>query len=332
MEDVNASSPVVAQSSEEPIAPAASREALAAEVLCLGRDQVLVESGDFVVFVAEADAIPHLLYEVGRLREQTFRSVGEGTGRALDLDAYDAHYHHLVLWNRAVGEVVGAYRCGATDRILPRLGADGLYTSSLFTYRMELLARLTPALELGRAFVRAEYQRSYSPLLLLWRGIGQWVVRNPRYRLLFGSVSIRGDLPAEVRRWIVRHLLEHAFLPGFARFVKAHHPIGEERLLRSGAEPRFDAMGDLERAVSALLGERGGVPVLLKQYLKLGGRAFAFGRDPGFHHTLDVLTLVDLGQAPHAVLERYIGRENLPAFFEVHRCSSRGPWREEAAA
>ncbi len=333
MDDVSANPPRVTEDvREEPVAAPASPESLALEVARIPRDQVLVESGEFVVFVTEAEPIPHLLYEIGRLREETFRSVGEGTGKALDLDEFDAHYHHLILWNRARGEVAGAYRCGATDRILPRFGPDGLYTSSLFTYRMELLARLTPALELGRAFVRLDYQRSYSPLMLLWRGIGQWVVRNPRYRLLFGSVSIRGDLPAEARRWIVRHLIEHAFLPGFARFVRAHHPVHEERLLRVGSEPRFDEMAELEQAVSTLIGERGGVPVLLKQYLKLGGRAFAFGRDPGFHDTLDVLTLVDLAAAPHAVLERYIGKNELPGFLEVHRCSSRGRWIQEAAA
>lgn len=333
MEDPS-SSPLgtLTDSGEEPVAAATSPERLANEVARVPRDQVLVESGEFIVFVSEAGPIPHLLYEIGRLREQTFRAVGEGTGRALDLDSYDAHYHHLVLWNRERCEVVGGYRCGSTDHILPRFGPDGLYTSSLFTYRTELLARLTPALELGRAFVRAEYQRSYAPLMLLWRAIGQWVIRNPRYRLLFGSVSIRGDLPVQARRWILRFVIEHAFLPGFARFVRAHHPVGEERLLRSSSEPRFADMAELERAVAELLGERGGVPVLLKQYLKLGGRAFAFGRDPAFHDSLDVLTLVDLAGAPAAVLERYIGRGNFPSFLEVHHCSARGLWNQEVAA
>jgi len=315
----------------EPIAAAPSTRDLAAEVAAVRRDQRLAESGDLVAFRCEADAAPHLLYEIGRLREQTFRAVGEGTGRALDLDEFDAHYFHIVLWNREREEVVGAYRCGATDHILPRFGPDGLYTSTLFAYRMELLARLTPGLELGRAFVRAEYQRTYSPLLLLWRAIGRFVVQNPRYHRLFGSVSISRELPADARRSILRYLLEHDYLPGFARFVKARHPVGEERLADRSGVPRFAGVAELERSLSAAGCDRG-VPVLLKQYLKLGGRVFAFGRDPGFHDTLDVLTLLDLTHTPEAALDRYLGRDHVASFLDYHRFRGPGARGSEAAA
>ncbi len=307
-------------------------QVLAAEVAGIRRDDVLARSGELSVFVAEAATIPHVLYEIGRLRELTFRAVGEGTGKSLDLDEFDGHYLHVVLWDGGRSEVVGAYRCGATDRILPRFGPDGLYTSTLFSYRMELLARLTPALELGRAFVRAEYQRAYSPLFLLWRAIGQFVVRHPRYHLLFGSTSISSALRPRARRWILRYLLDHAYLPGFARFVRARHPVGEERLVDRASGPRFAEAAELERAVAALGGADAGVPVLLKQYLKLGGRVFGFGRDPGFHDTLDVLTLVDLTRAPEPVLERYLGRAQVGPFLEYHRFRSPGGRRMEVAA
>jgi len=316
----------------EPIAPAACVRTMVGEVDALGRDAVLVESGEFIAFAAETGSIPHIVYEIGRLREQTFRAVGEGTGRALDLDVFDAHYLHLVLWNRERSEVVGAYRCGATDRILPRFGADGLYTSTLFSYRMELLARLTPALELGRAFVRAEYQRTFSPLLLLWRAIGAFIVRSPRYHLLFGSVSISGEMRADARRWILRYLLERAYLPGFARFVRARHPVGEERLIDRAAGPRFADIADLEHAVASLGGAGAHVPVLLKQYLKLGGLTFAFGRDPSFGGSLDILTLVDLARTPRPALERYLGRDRVEAFLDVHRFRGSASRSMEVAA
>ena len=309
----------------EPVAPAPSAETLAGEVAALGPDASLVESGEFVVFVGEAAAIPHVVYEIGRLRELTFRAVGEGTGQRLDLDEFDGHYLHLVLWNRERSEVVGAYRCGATDRILPRFGADGLYTSTLFAYRMELLARLTPALELGCAFVRAEYQRTYSPLMLLWRGIGRFVVKNPRYHLLFGSVSVSSDVPARAQRWILCYLLESAYLAGLARFARARHPVGEERLIHRADGQRFADVADLERAIAALGGASARVPVLLKQYLKLGGLTFAFGRDPDFGNTLDIMTLVDLARTPRPILERYLGADGVASFLDYHR------WREPAS-
>ena len=315
----------------EPVAAPPASAALAREVRDLGDDAVLVESGEFIAFAAEAEAVPHLVYEIGRLRELTFRAVGEGTGKALDLDPFDGHYLHLVLWNRERSEVVGAYRCGATDRILPRFGADGLYTSTLFAYRMELLARLTPALELGRAFVRAEYQRTYSPLLLLWKAIGAFVVRHPRYHRLFGSVSVSGDMPERARRWMLRHLLESAYLPGLARFVRARHPAGEERLVDRASGPRFSDLADLERAVGALGGQAARVPVRLKQYLKLGGLTFAFGRDPSFGNTLDILMLVDLARTPRPMLERYLG-DGVDGFLDYHRFRGAASRHLEAAA
>jgi hypothetical protein len=312
-----AATPHALNTARELVAPPAAAQTIAEEVGALPYAAFLVESGELAAFVAEAESIPHVVYEIGRLRELTFRAVGEGTGKALDLDSFDGHYLHLVLWNRERAEVVGAYRCGATDRILPRFGADGLYTSTLFSYRTELLARLTPALELGRAFVRAEYQRTYSPLLLLWKAIGRFIVRNPGYHRLFGSVSLSGDVPPRAQRWILRHLLESAYLPGLARFVRARHPVGEERLIDRSAGPRFADMADLERAIGALGGASVGVPVLLKQYLKLGGLTFAFGRDPGFGDTLDILTLVDLARTPRTMLERYLGK-GVGGFLDYH--------------
>ena len=127
--------------------------------------------------LAEAGEIPSTLREIGRLREITFRAAGEGTRRALDLDEFDAHYLHLFVWSEKKQEVVGAYRLAATDQV------RRLYTASLFQYGPEFLERMGPAIELGRSFVRAEYQRGFQPLLLLWNGIGAFGSRNPRYRV-----------------------------------------------------------------------------------------------------------------------------------------------------
>ncbi|MEO1238040.1 MAG: GNAT family N-acetyltransferase, partial [Planctomycetota bacterium] len=156
----------------------------------LPNDQTLIVSGTRAVYHATAPQIPNLLREIGRLRETSFRLVGEGTGNAIDLDEFDPYYHHLFIWDSKLQRVMGAYRMGATDEILPERGKNGLYTSTLFRYKTKLLKELSPALELGRSFVHPDHQRSYGTLLMLWRGVGHYCLKYPRYKNLFGPVSI----------------------------------------------------------------------------------------------------------------------------------------------
>jgi len=304
----------------EPIAAPADPEVLAREIGALRPSAVLARSGPLATFVACADEIPHALYEIGRLRELTFRAIGEGTGKRMDLDWFDSHYLHLVLWHGQRHEIVGSYRCGTTDTIVPRFGADGLYTASLFAYESALTARLVPGLELGRSFVRPEYQKTYSALLLLWRAIAEFTVRNPRYKLLFGTVSVSNEFRRETQRRIVHFLRETAYLPALARFVRSRSALG--RAFEASAPSRLAPPRDLaslEREVRDLeRGERT-LPVLLRQYLKLGGRVLSFARDPDFRDSLDALILVDLSAAPLEALARYMGSEGLRAFLDYHR-------------
>ncbi len=180
----------------EPIAEPVPPEALAREVAALKPDDLLVDAGAQAVYVADAEQIPELLREIGRLREITFRAAGEGTGRALDLDRFDRSYRHLFLWHRHRRELIGAYRIGPTERLLAEGGAGGLYTSTLFRFDRRLFEEMGPALELGRSFVRGEDQRSFSGLLLLWKGIGRLVVQQPEHTVFFGPVSISADYRA----------------------------------------------------------------------------------------------------------------------------------------
>ena len=147
-------------------------------------------------------AIPNVLREIGRLRELTFRGAGEGTGNPLDLDGFDPHYLHLFLWSKAAREVAGAYRLGPTAEILPRFGVRGLYSSTLFHFSAELFGA-GPAVELGRSFIRPEYQKQYAPLLLLWKGITRYVASHPECAVLFGAVSISNDYNAASRSLLV---------------------------------------------------------------------------------------------------------------------------------
>ena len=158
-----------------PVATAVPPETLRAEVDSLPEECLLDQARELRVYLAAAHQIPQTLLEIGRLREITFRAAGEGSGEPLDIDRYDSHYLHLFLWNIDKNEIVGAYRLGDIPRVLARYGTRGLYTKSLFHFQPRFFHRLGPALELGRSFVRPEYQRQFAPLLLLWKGIGQFV-------------------------------------------------------------------------------------------------------------------------------------------------------------
>ncbi len=301
----------------KPVVAAEAPTHLAAEIQQLPATQLLIQSGPFQVYVAQAHQIPLVLQEIGRLRELTFRAVGEGTGRAIDLDRFDGHYDHLFLWQTEAQEVVGAYRLGRTDRILAEQGRTGLYTATLFHFGPAFLRAIQPALELGRSFVRLAYQKNYSPLLLLWKGIGRYLTRHPHYRFLFGPVSISNAYNEFSQGLLATWLSMHTFLPELAQHIKPKNPFylhtdrtEQLRLALAGTQK----VEDLAAILADVDPCRRGVPILLKHYLKLGGRLLGFNRDPQFNDALDGLILVDLHQTPAAVLQRYLGAAGYEVF------------------
>jgi putative hemolysin len=284
--------------------------------------QVLLEQEEFQVFWARASQIPYVLREVGRLREITFREAGEGTGGAIDLDAFDTHYHHLILWQKTALEVVGAYRLGPTDRILSAHGKAGLYTTSLFKFHNDFFLQVHPALEVGRSFIRREYQKAYSTLMLLWKGIGQYVVRYPRYRYLFGPVSISDDYRPISKLLLVKFLREQNYRPELARWVRAKHPyrqfIRQEWMDNAVVSMIRDA-AEVSDWIAELEADQKGIPILLKQYLKLGGKLLGFNIDPQFNRVVDGLILVDLAKTNPVVLEKYLGKAGADFFLGYHQ-------------
>jgi putative hemolysin len=293
---------------------------LKAEIDALSPDQRLVDRGRFQVYCARAGQIPWALQEIGRLRELTFRAVGEGTGRSSDLDLFDTFYLHLFVWDAPAAAIAGAYRLGLVDEILPRHGKGGLYTHSLFKYRTRLLHTLSPAIELGRSFVRAEYQRSFAPLLLLWSGIGRFVERSPRYAVLFGAVSISGRYAPASRRLIVEYLSAHRADSRLAREVRPRRPFraGARTAAPNAAMSAPGSINELSRRIAQIEDDGKGVPVLLRQYLQLGGRLLGFNLDRDFYDTLDGLIMVDLREVEEAVLTRYMGKRGAAAFRAYH--------------
>jgi putative hemolysin len=298
-----------------------ARFQLQADLAGLPQDQRLIDGGDFAVYIARALQIPNLLNEIGRLREITFRDAGEGTGKAVDLDRFDDHYQHLFLWNHASDELVGAYRLGLTDIILAHCGTRGLYTNQLFRYKPALLKRLTCAIEFGRSFIRHEYQRKFNSLMLLWKGIGAFVAQNPQYNLLFGPVSISNDYHTVSRDLIVRFLQAKRFDATLSRFVAPRKPYrtgffmrGNGRMLHAGVND----LDDISLLISEIERDGKGIPILLRQYLKLNGRLICFNIDREFSDVVDGLLMVDLRKTDPRLLKRFMGEEGVERFTAVH--------------
>ncbi len=300
-----------------PSEPAAQRE----EVAALRPDQQLISANEFDVYIASAQDIPAILQEIGRLREVTFREAGEGSGNARDLDVFDQHYQHLFMWNRVKEEVVGAYRVARTDEVVSRFGPQGLYTSTLFRLRPGFLQSIQPALELGRSFVRKEYQRSYTPLLLLWKAIGSYVVANPRYKTLFGPVSISRDYTTRSQELIV------AYAQARRRNVELAGSVRPRRKFASGSSraqnlrllgEMLPDLAELSSVVSDLEPDGKGIPVLLHHYLNIGGEVLEFSVDGSFSDVLDGLVVVDLTQTNRRMLERYMGSTGASRFLGHH--------------
>ncbi|MEX0774231.1 MAG: GNAT family N-acyltransferase [Phycisphaeraceae bacterium] len=310
---------------QETIVAAQDPQALAAEIAALPPSSLMHDAGEMAVYIAPAPQIPAVLQELGRLRETTFRQVGEGTGRATDLDRFDAHYLHLFIWHRDRHELVGAYRVGQTDLLLPRFGLAGLYTHSLFRFKPQLIAQIAPALELGRSFVRGEYQKSFAPLMLLWKGLGRFVVAHPRYRYLFGPVSIN-DRYKDLSQWMMLAFLKtHRYLPHLASLVRPKHPplLRPPRDWDLAANSRVVTdIDDVSSLIADIEDQQTGVPILVKQYLRVGAQMLAFNVDPGFGHTLDGLVLVDLTQTDRTVLKHYFTRQGRDAFLAHHGVSA----------
>lgn len=279
---------------------------LEAEVRQLRPEHRIVSAGALTVYCTPAALIPRVLHEIGRLRESTFRAAGEGTGRPIDLDRFDEHYLHLFAWHRDRREIVGAYRIGQTDRILQTHGRHGLYTSTLFHYDQHLIAGIGPALELGRAFVRREYQRHSNALMLLWKGIAQFVARSGRYRVLFGAVSISNRYTPASQQ-LMRDFLTSHHASILTPLVAGVNPPDDRDLRVSNRQCVARDIGDVERMVVAFESDGKGVPVLLRQYLRLNARLLGFNVDAAFGGALDVLMMVDINNIDRAIFKRYFG-------------------------
>jgi len=249
-----------------------------------------------------------LMREIGRLREIAFRAVGEGTGERRDVDRFDPHYEHIVLWDDNDLEIVGAYRLAHAGTLRAAHGAGSLYTESLFEYGAAAQALWTDGVELGRSFVQPRYWGRRG-LDYLWYGIGAYLRTRPGTRYLFGPVSISAHYPLFARELMVS-FYRHYF-PAPADVARARRPFAPVAL--KSADAGFagdDYEADFARLRARLQASGLQVPTLLKQYteaVEAGGAAFAdFGIDPDFGHCVDGLIVVDLYRLRDSHRRRYL--------------------------
>ncbi len=313
----------------QPIVDPVSPDLLEEEVNSLPEEQVLVQHGNFLVAYAFAEQIPNLLDEIGRLREKTFREVGEGTGEPTDLDRFDVYYRHLFMWDQAARKIVGSYRIGATDEILLTRGKRGLYTTTLFKFKPGFLEAMDPALEMGRSFIASEYQKKHASLLLLWRGIGQFLVRYPRYKYLFGPVSISAEYNAISKDLMVKFLQKEKFDPALAQLVKARKPPRDGPRLRGQQKQALlqsvHDIDDISAIISEIETDQKGIPTLLRHYLKMNGQLLSFNVDEEFGNCVDGLIVVDMTKSDPRLLKSYLGPEGHLEFLKYHGVELEAP-------
>jgi len=295
------------QKSPKKIVTPASTEKMIAEVENLrAKDLRLLQSKNYEVFFAEAKHIPNVLHEIGRLREITFREVGEGTNESIDIDKYDQYYRHLFLWDDETKQIAGAYRMGLGSHIFPKYGIEGFYLNGLFRFEPELHDMMSKSIDMGRAFIIKEYQQKPMPLFLLWRGIIHTTLHYPEHKYLLGGVSISNQFSDFSKSLMIEFMKSHYYDPYIAQYV---HPKKEFKVKLKDADKDFifdEAEADLNKFDKLIDELEPGIlrlPVLIKKYIKQNAKLVAFNVDPLFNNAIDGLMYIRIADIPESTMK-----------------------------
>ncbi|MNJ99468.1 2-acyl-glycerophospho-ethanolamine acyltransferase [compost metagenome] len=288
------------------IATAVNHDKIIGEVTALRKgDYRLLQSKNYEVFFVSADKIPNILHEIGRLREITFREVGEGTNESLDLDQYDKYYHHMFLWDDHTKQIAGAYRMGLGNDIYKKHGIDGFYLHDLFRFEPELYDMMSKSIEMGRAFIIKDYQQKPMPLFLLWKGIVHTTLRYPEHKFLIGGVSISNQFSDFSKSLMIEFMKSHYYDPYIAQYI---HPKKEYKVKLKDADKDFvfnEAEADLNKFDKFIEEVEPGnlrLPVLIKKYIKQNARVVAFNVDPLFNNSVDGLMYIRIADLPESTV------------------------------
>lgn len=293
------------KSEPEPIIPPVEQEKLDHEIARIQEYKTL-SYDNFDCYVVSSHHIPHLLREIGRLREITYREVGEGTNKSIDIDEYDLYYNHLILWDRTAKKIAGAYRVGNGAEIMARYGSSGFYTSSLFKMNRRMNGMLEQSLELGRSFIIKEYQRHRLSLFLLWKGILFYLLSNSKFRYIIGPVSISNSYQDVSKELIIEFITRHHFDHELASLVKprnAYKTVVKNVDTDALIEASMADMKKMDKIISDIEPSSFTMPVLLKKYLQQNAKIIAFNCDPKFNNALDGLMYLDLHNLPGDTVE-----------------------------
>lgn len=282
------------------ITEAPSTEILKAEIAAISDEHKLFDYGDcFSIYCSPPELIPNMMTEIGRMREITFRRIGEGSMNPLDLDRYDQYYHQLFIWDNSADTLVGAYRLGLGNQIVPKYGLDGFYTHSLFNYDEAMKDILTQTIELGRSFVVSDYQRKPASLLMLWKGILYMLLKHDEYRYLLGPVTISGEFQRSSKTIIVTHLRQQNFDDETSRMVHPRTGLdGIDFPINPKLIEKVESIGLIDKIVCDIEKDERAIPVLIKKYLQLNSHVLGFNVDHDFCDALDALMLLDLKLMP----------------------------------
>jgi len=297
--------PKLKKSKAADVIPAVETGLIKREIANLS-EHLLFKSKKFSVYCAPSDQMPSVLNEIGRLREITFREVGEGTNQSIDIDEYDLYYHQLFIWDEENEKIVGAYRVGKGKEILNKYGLKGFYLHSLFKMKKAFQPVMSESIELGRSFIVKEYQRKPMPLFLLWKGIMYFLLKNPDCRYLIGPVSISNEYSNISKDLIIKFIMQSYFDYDMGQFIKSRNKFkvkvkGHDMdILLEAAKSDINKLdkliGDFEVSNDKL-------PVLLKKYISLNAKIIGFNIDPNFNDCLDGLIVVDLFDVPVNMIE-----------------------------
>jgi len=265
----------------------------------------LLKSKNYEVYLAPANKLPNIVREIGRLREITFREVGEGTNEAIDLDKFDTYYHHMFLWDDEKKLIAGAYRMGIGSKIFEAYGIDGFYLQDLFRFEPELHKMMSQSIEMGRAFIINEYQQKPMPLFLLWKGIVHTTLRFPEHKYLIGGVSISNQFSNFSKSLMIEFMKSHYYDPYVAQYV---HPKKEFKVKLKDADKDFvfDAteadLNKFDKIIDEIEPGSLRMPVLLKKYIKQNAKLVAFNVDPLFNNAVDGLMYIKIADLPESTV------------------------------
>ena len=273
---------------------------------CRRLDKRLLESKNYEVFLAKKEVIPNILNEIGRLREITFREVGEGSNNSIDLDKFDDYYYHLFLWDKEAKKIAGAYRMGMGAEIYKKHGINGFYMQDLFRFEPELYDMMSQSIEMGRAFIIKEYQLKPMPLFLLWKGIVQCTLRFPEHKFLIGGVSISNKFSNFSKSLMIEFMKSNYYDPYVAQYIR---PKKEFKVKLNDADKDivFDEseadLNKFDRIIDELEPESLRLPVLIKKYIKQNARVIAFNVDPLFNNAIDGLMYIRIADLPESTVK-----------------------------